>query len=149
MNIKVNEIQLSYREVAPISGNPIITSSEAAYKVLRELWNPNTIGLHESFKVLLLNNSNKIKGVLHLSEGGITGALVDIRILFAVVLKSLSVGMILSHNHPSGQLKPSRADQQLTRKIQKSAKLFDVRVLDHLILSPEEGYFSFADEGLL
>ena len=86
---------------------------------------------------------------MHLSEGGITGALVDIRILFAVVLKSLSVGMILSHNHPSGQLKPSRADQQLTRKIQKSAKLFDVRVLDHLILSPEEGYFSFADEGLL
>jgi DNA repair protein RadC len=57
--------------------------------------------------------------------------------------------MILSHNHPSGQLKPSRADQQLTRKIQKSAKLFDIRVLDHLILSPEEGYFSFADEGLL
>jgi DNA repair protein RadC len=149
MNIKVNEIQISYREVAPIATNPKIISSEAAYAVLREQWNADTIGLHESFKVLLLSNSNTVKGIFHLSEGGITATLVDIRILFAVVLKSLSVGMILSHNHPSGQLKPSAADKQLTRKIQKAAKLFDVRVLDHLILSPEEGYFSFADEGLL
>jgi DNA repair protein RadC len=149
MEFKVNEIQVTYREVAPIAGNPRITSSSDAYQVLRQLWNEDTIGLHESFKVLLLNNSNAIKGVFHLSEGGITGTLVDIRILFAVVLKSLSVGIILSHNHPSGQLKPSGADQQITRKIQKAAKLLDIRVLDHLILAPENGYFSFADEGLL
>ncbi len=149
MHINVNEIQISYREVAPISGNPKMTCSQAAHTVLRELWNPHTIGLHESFKVLLLNNSNQIKGIYHLSEGGITAALVDIRILFAVVLKSLSVGIILAHNHPSGQLRPSQADTQLTKKIQRAAKLLDVRVLDHLILGPQDGYFSFADEGLL
>lgn len=149
MHINVNEIQISYREVAPIPGNPKMTCAEAAHTVLRELWNPDTIGLHESFKVLLLNNSNQIKGIYHLSEGGITAALVDIRILFAVVLKSLSVGIILAHNHPSGQLQPSQADKQLTKKIQRAAKLLDVRVLDHLILGPQTGYFSFADEGLL
>ena len=90
-----------------------------------------------------------MKGIYELSKGGITGTLVDIRILFAVILKSLTVGVILSHCHPSGKLQPSEADRQLTAKIKDAAKLFDVRVLDHLIITPEGNYYSFYDEGIL
>jgi len=99
--------------------------------------------------IVLLNRSNKVKGIYPLSHGGITGTLVDMRILFAIVLKTLSVGIILAHNHPSGQLKASEMDKQLTQKIQRAAQLFDVKVLDHIILAPEGSYYSFADNGLM
>ena len=112
------------------------------------LWTFSSVS-QESFKVLLLNNSNKIKGIYQLSTGGITGTLVDIRILFAVILKSLSVAVILSHCHPSGKLIPSEADKQLTQKIKNAAAFFDVKVLDHLIIVPNGEYYSFADEGIL
>lgn len=99
--------------------------------------------------MLLLNNSNKVKGVYELSKGGITGTLVDMRILFATVLKSLSVGIILVHNHPSGKLQASEADIRLTKRIQKAAKLLDITVLDHLIITPNGNYFSFADNHII
>ena len=106
-------------------------------------------GGHENFKVVLLNNSNRVKGIYELSKGGITGTLVDIRILFATVLKSLTVGIILSHNHPSGKLQASSADIQLTKKIQSAAQFFDIAVLDHLIITPNGSFYSFADNGML
>jgi DNA repair protein RadC len=149
MKTKVNEIKISYREKLSTSEALSIKSSEDAAKLIFQGWNQDTIGLHESFKVLLLNNSNKIKGIYQLSFGGITGTLVDIRILFAIILKTLSVGVILVHNHPSGKLKPSEADKQLTDKIKEASKLFDVKVLDHLIIIPNGEYYSFADEGIL
>ena len=149
MKNKVNEIKVSYKEKIKTSKSDAIKSSEDAAKLLIENWDTDTIGLYESFKVLLLNNSNKIKGVYQLSSGGITGTLVDIRILFAVILKTLSVGVILVHNHPSGKLKPSEADKNLTQKIKKAAKIFDINVLDHLIIVPNGSYFSFSDNGLL
>ena len=102
-----------------------------------------------SIKNLLLNNSNKVKGVYPLSTGGITGTLVDVRILFAIVLKTLSVGILLAHNHPSYKTEPSEADKRLTDKIKQAAQLFDVRVLDHVIITPNGEYYSFADNGLL
>ena len=98
---------------------------------------------------MLLNNANRVKGIFEVSTGGITGTLVDLRILFAVVLKSLSCSVILSHNHPSGTLKPSEADKRLTEKIKKAGELLDIKILDHLILTPDGDYFSFADEGML
>jgi DNA repair protein RadC len=149
MKNKVNEIKISYKEKITTSKSNAIKSSTDAGKLLFEHWDKNTIGLQEGFKVLLLNNSNKIKGIYHLSTGGLTGTLVDIRILFAVILKSLSVGIILAHNHPSGKLKPSEADKQLTQKIKKAAVLFDVKVLDHLILIPNGKFYSFSDNGLI
>ena len=97
----------------------------------------------------LLNNSNKVKGIYQVSQGGITGTLVDLRILFAVVLKTLSVGILLAHNHPSGKLQASQPDKDITQKIQRAAKLFDVKVLDHIIIAPNGDYFSFADQGVL
>ena len=149
MKSKVNEISISYKERFGISDTPSINSSSEAAEILFVNWDKNSIELHESFKVLLLNNSNKVKGIYELSKGGITGTLVDIRILFATILKSLSVGIILAHNHPSGKLKASTADIQLTKKIKEAAKFFDITVLDHLIIVPDGNYYSFADNHII
>ena len=149
MKTKVNEIQISYKEKIKISDAPKICSSKDAAKLLFECWDKGTIELQESFKILLLNNSNKVKGIYEISKGGISATYVDVRILFATVLKSLSVGIIMSHNHPSGQLKPSKADLELTSKVKAASNFFDIKVLDHLIISSNGEYLSFADEGLL
>ncbi|MBS9462910.1 JAB domain-containing protein [Flagellimonas sp. 389] len=149
MKNKVNEIQISYKERVPAPFWQKINSSQDASEILFEHWNKNTIGVQESFKVLLLNNSNKVKGIYELSRGGITATMIDLRILFAVVLKTLSVAIILTHNHPSGKLEASKADIQLTNKIKNAAALFDIKVLDHLIIVPNGEYYSFADNSIL
>lgn len=149
MKYKVNEIQISYREKIGTLNSKAMNNSEEAAKLIFQNWDKNTIALHETFKILLLNNSNKVKGIFPLSTGGITGTIVDLRILFAIVLKTLSVGIILTHNHPSGKLAPSEADKAITKKIQNAAKVFDVKVLDHLIIVPGGNYYSFADNGLM
>lgn len=149
MKNKVNEIKISYKEHIPATFWTKINSSKDAADMLFEMWDKNSIQVHESFKVVLLNNSNKVKGVHELSKGGITGTLVDLRILFAVVLKTLSVAVILTHNHPSGKLQASHADITITNRIKKAAKLFDVMVIDHLIIAPNGEYYSFADNGIL
>jgi len=149
MKDEVSEIKISYKEKTNILKSGTVKSSEDAFKLFFENWNRDTIGLQESFKVLLLNNSNKVKGIYQLSNGGITGTIVDLRILFAVVIKSLSVGIILAHNHPSGKLIPSEMDKQLTEKIKKAAGFFDIKMLDHLIITPDGKYYSFANSGLI
>lgn len=103
---------------------------------------------HEEFWVICLNNANKVLCTHQLSKGGITGTLVDVRLILKKALELQAVALVLAHNHPSGNLKPSRADQQITRKVKRAANLMDIRVLDHLILNGEE-YYSFADEQLL
>jgi len=149
MKTKVNEISIKYQGNFKISQAPKITSSQSATELLFSSWNRDQIGLQECFKVMLLNNANKVKGIFEVSTGGITGTLVDLRIVFAVILKSLTTSVILAHNHPSGTLTPSNADKALTTKIKNAAILFDIKVLDHLIITPDGDYFSFADEGLL
>lgn len=103
---------------------------------------------HEVFAVLFLNRANKINDFKIISEGGITGTVADPRIILKKALEEDAVSLILCHNHPSGSLKPSRADEELTQKIKEAARYFDIKVLDHLIVS-DDGYFSFADEGIL
>jgi DNA repair protein RadC len=149
METKVNEIAISYSGNIKAKSYPKVTSSQHAAAIFFEHWDKNNIELQESFKMLLLNNSNKVKAIYTLSIGGITGTLVDIRIVFAVVLKSLTTAVILAHNHPSGTLRPSEPDKALTQKIKRAGELLDIKILDHLILTPEGDYFSFADEGLL
>ena len=149
MSNKVNEIKISYKGDLKSSMWKKITNSKDVAELLFENWDKDTIALQESFKVVLLNNSNKVKGVYQISQGGITGTLVDVRILFAVILKSLSVGIILTHNHPSGKLLPSENDKSLTSKIKKASGLFDIKLLDHLILAPDGDYYSFSDNGIL
>ena len=103
---------------------------------------------HEVFAVVFLNRANKINHFEILSEGGISGTVADPRIILKKALEENAVNIILSHNHPSGSLKPSKADEDLTRKIKEAAKYFDIRVTDHIIVS-ENGYYSFADDGIL
>ncbi len=102
----------------------------------------------EVFAVVFLNRANKINHFEIMSEGGITGTVADPRIILKKALEENAVSIILCHNHPSGNLKPSRADEDLTMKIKEAARYLDIKVIDHVIVS-EEGYFSFADEGLL
>ncbi|MDB5205114.1 MAG: hypothetical protein JWR72_189 [Flavisolibacter sp.] len=103
---------------------------------------------HEVFAVIFLNRANKINDFKIISEGGITGTVADPRIILKRALEEDAVSLILCHNHPSGSLKPSKADEELTHKIKEAAKYFDIKVLDHLIVG-DDGYYSFADEGIL
>lgn len=102
----------------------------------------------EQFKVVLLSRANKVLGIIQISSGGIAGTVADPKLIFASALKACASSIILAHNHPSGNLGPSQADIQLTRKIKAGGELLDISVLDHVILS-SEGYFPFADEGLI
>ncbi len=103
---------------------------------------------HEVFGVIFLNRSNKVNHFQIISEGGITGTIADPRIILKKALEEDAVSLILCHNHPSGSLRPSKADEDLTYKIKEAAKYFDIKVIDHLIVS-DDGYYSFADEGLI
>lgn len=145
---KVAEVELVYKTRVKASERPLIKSSADTYKLLREIWDDNKIEMQEEFKVLFLNRGNRVIGVYDASCGGICGTVADPRLILAAALKSLSVSLILAHNHPSGNLKPSRADEELTSKINEAAKFHDIKVLDHIILTSEQ-YYSFADEGLL
>lgn len=103
---------------------------------------------HEEFWILFLNNSNKVLAKQQLSKGGLTATLVDVRLLYKRALELSAVGIIVCHNHPSGKLKPSSSDIDLTNKILAAGKTLDIKLLDHLIIT-EKAYFSFADEGIL
>ncbi|MEO5500802.1 MAG: DNA repair protein RadC, partial [Ginsengibacter sp.] len=103
---------------------------------------------HEVFAVVFLNRANKINHFEVLSSGGISHTIVDPRIIFKKALEAKATSVVLCHNHPSGNLKPSRADEELTQKLKSAGKLLDIQVLDHLIVS-DEGYYSFADEGMM
>lgn len=141
---KIAEIQISYRNQ---NKEPVqIKSSKDAYDLLFELWDEGLIGLQEEFKVLLLNRAHKVLGIYSLSKGGLTGTVVDPRLVFVVALKTGATSIILAHNHPSGNLKPSMQDQSLTKKMVEAGKVLDIQVLDHLIVT-QEGYYSFADMG--
>ena len=111
-------------------------------------WNHDKIELLEEFKVLFLNRANRVLQILPVSQGGMTGTVADPRLILAAAVKIAACSMIMVHNHPSGNLKPSKADEELTFKIRAAARYFDINVLDHLIIT-SEGYYSFGDEGLL
>ena len=145
---RVAEVELVYKTKVKPSERPKISSVIDSYKLLKELWNENTIDMQEEFKVMLLNRGNKVIGVYEASAGGLTGTVADPRLILAAAIKSLAVSIILSHNHPSGNLKPSRADEELTQKIKVAASYHDIKVIDHIIIT-SEGYYSFANEGLL
>jgi DNA repair protein RadC len=121
-----------------------ITSSKAVFEVMQPIIGELT---HEEFWVLYLNNSNKILFKAQLSKGGITGTIVDARIVFKIALEQNATSIILSHNHPSGKLQPSEADIQITQKIKNAGQQLEIPVLDHIIIT-EHGYYSFVDEGV-
>jgi DNA repair protein RadC len=143
----VAEISVSYKPA--ITNKPIITSSGDAYTLIRKFFSDDTIHLQESFIVMYLNRASKVLGIYTASNGGINGTVADIRLILAVALKCAASNIILAHNHPSCSLKPSPQDVELTSKMREAAKIMDIRIVDHLIISPNDAYLSFADEGLL
>ncbi len=133
------------REAAsPLEKEVIRSSGDIARYLLTRLRDYR----HEVFAVLFLNRANKVNHFEIISEGGITGTIADPRIILRKALESDAVNIILCHNHPSGSLQPSRVDELLTAKIKEAARLMDITVIDHIIVS-DTGYYSFADEGLL
>lgn len=124
---------------------PKITCSQDAYQLLQLQMADLPI---EEFWVMYLNQGNAVLKLEQISRGGISQTLVDVRIVFKKGIEQMATAMILAHNHPSGSLKPSESDLSLTRKLQEAAKVLDINILDHLIVT-QTSYFSFADEGLL
>lgn len=138
------ELKLKRGEVSKMQ----IKSSNDCYQAFKLFYDQDTIELTESFIALYLNRANITLGWLKVSQGGITGTVADTRIILATALKIAATGIIISHNHPSGQLNPSDADIELTKKLKQSAAIMDIAVLDHIIYTVS-GYYSFADEGLM
>jgi DNA repair protein RadC len=133
------------RQAAPLLKKPLVKDSRSVAAYLQSLLKDYH---HEVFGVLYLNRAGRIKNFGIISQGGITGTIADPRLVFKKALEEEAVSIIIYHNHPSGSLRPSKADEELTLKIREGAKYLDIKLLDHIIVS-DEGYFSFADEGRL
>lgn len=143
----VSEITVGYKSTDRVK--PVVKTSKDAYQELIQWFPEDLIGLQEMFLVAYLNRSNKIIGVYQVSRGGITATVADPRLILATALKVAATGIILCHNHPSGSLRPSSLDEELTNKIKQGARFMDIMVLDHLIVSPDGNFLSFADDGLM
>jgi len=143
----IAEIEISYRPKQ--AAHPQVKSSQDAYNYLIQFYPQETIALVEQFSVAFLNRANRIIGVQVISKGGLTGTIADPRLIMATALKVAATGIILCHNHPSSNLQPSVADEEITKKIEIACKFLDIKLLDHIIITPDETYFSFVDEGLL
>ena len=133
------------RKLSEALDKPRITSSKDVYDVLFPLTSDLA---HEEFWILLLNRSNKIIDKSRISQGGIAGTVIDIRIILKKAVEKLASSIILCHNHPSGNRDPSKADINITRKLKEAAELMDIKLLDHIIIA-DNSYFSFLDEGVL
>lgn len=135
----VSEVTLTYKTRVNPKDRINVNSSKDAYKLFFDSWNKNTIEHVEEFKLLLLNLSNYILGILSVSKGGISGTVTDIRLIFQGALKTNASGIIVCHNHPSGNALPSESDRKITQKIKEAGNLMDIKLLDHLIILPVEG----------
>lgn len=145
---QVAEIQITYNPVVKPSQRPKIDCSKDVYELLSNNWDVNKIEFVEQFKIILLNRANRVLGILDISTGGLSGTVADPKVIFGAALKAAASSIILAHNHPSGNLKPSHADIALTQKIAAAGTFLDIAVLEHIILT-SESYLSFADEGLM
>ena len=147
-NLKVAEVQLSYKTTVKASERPQINSSIEVYKVLQENWNYEVIEFIEEFKILLLNRANRVSGIVPISVGGTAGTIADPKVIYVSALKANAASIILAHNHPSGNLKASHADIELTKKLKSAGQFLDLPILEHIILT-KDGFLSFADEGIM
>jgi len=146
---KIAEVKLVYKTKIKASERMQIKSSTEAFKLFNDTWDPDSLEYVEEFKILLLNRANAVLGLLPLSKGGISGTVTDLRVLFQAAIKANASGIVAAHNHPSGNLNPSESDLKLTRKIKDAGVILDIQLLDHLILTADGSYYSFADNGNL
>lgn len=141
----ISEIQVSYHPKS--SGKPLIKTSQDAYEVIKPLYNEDMLQYKEIFMVLYLNRANRVLGYHEHSIGSDTGTVVSVKQIIAIALKVNSSSLILVHNHPSGSTKPSSQDIEITKRLREAACLFEIKVLDHLIIG--DGYYSMSDDRLI
>lgn len=144
---EVAEVQLKYK---PKTLSETVRSSSEINRLLKErVFDEDTIGYREYFKILLFNQANRLIGYSTISEGGLNYTTVDIRVIMQTALVSNAVSIVIAHNHPSGTISPSSQDDGLTRKIKSACEIMGIRLLDHIIVTPYEGYYSYCDHGRL
>lgn len=143
----VSEIQLKYQP-QPLT-EAICGAKDIHQLLINRVFDTDTIGYKETFKVLLLNNANKIIGYTTISEGGLTFTIVDVRVIIQTALVCNATSIILTHNHPSGNPHPSGQDDSLTKKVKAACELMDIRLLDQIIVTPYDSFYSYCDEGRL
>lgn len=146
-NKPLPEITLKYKADKEAKCVKII-DSKTSHDVFRKVFDADTLEYNESVIALFLNRANNTIGWFKVSQGGIAGTVIDVRMILAVALKCGASSIIIAHNHPSGNLKPSQNDIAITKKLKESASLMDIILFDHLILT-DESYYSFTDEGIL
>jgi DNA repair protein RadC len=147
--LTIAEVRLVYKTKIKPSERLKIKSSKDAYEIFIENWDPDSIEHREEFQLLLLNRSNSVLGIFPVSKGGLSGTVTDVRLIYQAAIKANASGIIVCHNHPSGNLNPSESDTKITQKIKEAGNLMDIQLLDHLILTMDGSYYSFADNGLL
>ncbi len=146
--MEVAEVKISYQPKVKACDRPKVASSRAAFELLKNNWDLDTLEFVESFKIILLNRANRVLGVSQIGIGGTSSVVVDQKLVFITALKANACAMILAHNHPSGDVFPSEQDRRITKRLVEMGRILDISVLDHMIISPDN-YFSFADEGEL
>lgn len=147
--INVSEVQLTYKNKVKPADRQKITCSRDAHRIFKECWNSEIIEFVEQFFVLLMNRSNAVLGILEISKGGISGTVTDVRLIFQAAIKGNASGIICAHNHPSGNLNASESDIKITKKIAEAGRILDIQLLDHIIITSEDDYYSFADHGMI
>jgi DNA repair protein RadC len=146
---KVNVVSLCYKQKYDTTDYPIINNSKLAADILYQSWDKDTIALEEQLKVLYLNRRNQVIGLYTVSIGGVTGTVVCNKKILACGLKIVASGMIIAHNHPSGNRMLSEQDRKITKSLQEAGKIMNINVLDHIIVLPNGDYTSFADNNEL
>lgn len=144
----INEVALYYPN-PEIKEIVTIKNSNDAHNAVKSVFNELQLGVREEFVVLYLNRSNQVLGSYCGFKGGITGVVVDLRLIFSVALKCLAISIVLAHNHPSGNLTPSLEDIALTKKVKNGGEFLDIHLLDHIIINSRGEYLSFADKEML
>ena len=146
----LGEVTLNYKYHNPsIKDRPLITNSSDAVEVIKLVIDMQRIALQEQFIVIYLNQANKVIGTMNVFSGSIKSTVIDIKLILASGILLMSSGVIVAHNHPSGNLKPSREDLALTKRLFTALQYMEMKLVDHFIITPDDDYLSFANEGLL
>jgi DNA repair protein RadC len=145
----ISEVRLVYSTKVKASDRLQAKCSKDRFDIFMENWDLDSIKHIEEFKLMLLTRSNKVLGIASISKGGINGTVTDVRVILQYAIKANASGIIICHNHPSGNMQPSESDITITRKVKESASVMDILLLYHLIVVPEGSYYSMGDEGII
>lgn len=148
LRFNINEVNLVYRRSPQAVDYPVIKNSAEAFEILRDTWDMNRIEHVEQFKVLLLDKANRVLGLYEASTGGTDATIMDAKLIMVAALRANAHGIIVSHNHPSGSLKPSASDVANTKKLKDAGKVLTIPLLDHIIVTASD-FLSFSDKGLI